>query len=54
MKSKGNKVATLVTLKPKLTILNESTVITKDIQNVKVARFARNAECDFLCDFQTL
>ena len=23
-------------------------------QNVKVARFARNDECDFFCDFQTL
>ena len=23
-------------------------------QNVNVARFARNVECDFLCDFQTL
>ena len=23
-------------------------------QNVNVARFARNAECDFFCDFQTL
>ena len=24
------------------------------IQNVNVARFARNVECDFFCDFQTL
>ena len=23
-------------------------------QNVNVARFARNDECDFFCDFQTL
>ena len=23
-------------------------------QNVNVARFARNVECDFFCDFQTL
>ena len=23
-------------------------------QNVNVARFARNIECDFFCDFQTL
>ena len=24
------------------------------IQNVNVARFARNVKCDFFCDFQTL
>ena len=24
------------------------------IQNVHVARFARNVKCDFFCDFQTL
>ena len=23
-------------------------------QNVNVARFARNVECDFFCDFQTV
>ena len=37
---------------PKLTnfgIFNE----LLSIQNVNVARFARNEECDFFCDFQT-
>ena len=38
---------------PKLTIFG----IFKQLlstQNVNVARFARNIECDFFCDFQTL
>ena len=35
---------------PKLTIFG----IFNELLNVNVARFARNVECDFLGDFQTL
>ena len=29
-------------------------VLSKLTQNVNVARFARNCECNFFCDFQTM
>ena len=38
---------------PKLTIFGNFDELFST-QNVNVARFARNFECDFLCDFQTL
>ena len=37
---------------PKLTILGIYNELLST-QNVNVARFARNGECDFFCDFQT-
>jgi len=38
---------------PKLTIFGNFDELFST-QNVNVARFARNFECDFLCDFQPL
>ena len=38
---------------PKLTIFGIFNELLAT-QNVNVARFARNVECDFFCDFQTL
>ena len=38
---------------PKLTIFGVFSQLLS-IQNVIVARFARNVECDFFCDFHTL
>ena len=57
------KVTRLVTLfDQKLQVFKKSPTLTIfgildklfSTQNVNVARFARNVECDFFCDFQTL
>ena len=53
MKSRNNKLGTVFKNTPKC-LIRFFLFWHLSTQNVNVARFARNVECDFFCDFQTL